>query len=427
MLNEIRKIAASCSCGRKHGLLTDTVQIGRGAADALAAYVKKRGFSAVLIVCDDNTAPYAARLASLLSNASTLTLPGDSHADEKGVKPLCGRLEAKPSADLLIAVGSGSLHDITRYSADRFDLPFIACPTAASVDGFVSSVAAMTWGGQKLSSPARAPIALFADESFYCGAPARLTASGAGDILGKYISLLDWKAAHILTDEAICPEIVGLVERALTKMEALLEAIASGMMKADSPEYVTLVMECLVLSGLAMQLQGNSRPASASEHHLSHLWEMHVINDPVGALHGEQVGVAALLLCRLLHESLADGTLKARLMKPVDPAATFDRALLEPVFGPMTDGILAENLTDGDPSTSPLVFTPSEEKADAVCALVSNLLPPETVERYLTLAGAPTTLSALGLPDDEAFTARTLAFAPYVRRRLTLLKILSAK
>lgn len=102
-------------------------------------------------------------------------------------------------------------------------------------------------------------------------APARLTASGVGDLLGKYIALLDWRVARILTGEEICPEIYGLMEKTLGRLRVLLDEISSGQLDVRSEKYTTLVMECLILAGLSMQ-QGNSRPTSGSEHHLSHFW-----------------------------------------------------------------------------------------------------------------------------------------------------------
>ena len=423
MLDGIEKIMSGgvCSCGKTHGMATGTAVVGDGAADSLAQFIREKNFQRVLIVCDTNTEKYVPALKPAAMNADVITLPGNSHADEKGVAPLIDRLNGK-SCDCLIACGSGSLHDITRYSANEKKIPFVSFPTAASVDGFVSTVAAMTWGGQKLSSPAAAPIAVFADPEVFGDAPARLTASGVGDLLGKYTALLDWRIARILTGEEICPEIYGLMEKALGRLDGLLDEISSGQFDVRSEKYTTLVMECLILAGLSMQLQGNSRPASGAEHHLSHFWEMHVINKPTDALHGEQVGVAALMLTRYYH-TMRDYD----FMRPVNLAATFDRSYLEPVYGDLTDGILRENLTDGEVSSSPLAFVPDAEKAEKVRAEIDSLISPEALERLLRLGGAPTTLSELGLPDDEEFIKRTLGFAPYVRKRLTLLKVLSAK
>ncbi len=414
IFNDIKRMSSGCLCGESHSMATGTVYVGSNAADRLRDFA--RAYRSPLVVCDTNTEKYT----SLFPGFDKAVLPGDSHANELGTSRLFEQLGS--GTDLLIACGSGSIHDITRYCADRRGLPFVSFPTAASVDGFVSTVAAMTWGGQKLSSPAAAPIALFADEEVFSDAPARLTASGVGDLLGKYTALTDWRIAQILTGEKLCPAIYSLMSGALGKLEALLERRASGEISANSVEYTTLVMESLVLAGLAMQLQGNSRPASGSEHHLSHLWEMHVVNKPTQALHGEQVGVASLLLTKFYH---AHGSFD--FTKPRDLAATFDRSYVGSAFGELTDGILAENLADGDPRTSSLNFTASDEQSRLAGEEISRLIAPERLERYLKLAGAPTTLTELGLPDSPEFIEKTLAFAPYVRKRLTLLKIIEAK
>lgn len=422
MLDEIKRLADDCPCGQRHLLRTDTVVVGSDASDRLCGYVSER-FKAPLIVCDANTEKYVPRLTDALHGAEVIVLSGASHADEKGVEPLSERLKAN-EYDCLIACGSGSLHDITRYCANERSIPFISYPTAASVDGFVSTVAAMTWKGQKLSSPAAAPIALFADEAVFTDAPERLTASGVGDILGKFTALCDWKLAHILTGETICPEIFGLMERALGELMKLLERRENGEISASDAEYTRLVMESLVLAGLSMQLQGSSRPASGAEHHLSHLWEMHLINSPTSALHGEQIGVASLLLCDFYRRRIDEGF---DFTRPIDLGATFDRSYIEPVFGKLTDGILNENLDSGRPESSPLNFRADASAAELASTEAAKLISPDKLLRYLSIAGAPTTLAGLGLPQSDEFIEKSLAYAPYVRRRLTLLKILSAK
>ena len=82
-------------------------------------------------------------------------------------------------------------------------------------------------------------------------------------------------------------------EKALKTVCSCVKGIASG-----EPEDCEKLMYALILSGLAMQMVGNSRPASCAEHHLSHLWEMEVVNGPLDALHGEKVSVGTLLVLR---------------------------------------------------------------------------------------------------------------------------------
>ena len=64
-------------------------------------------------------------------------LDGSSHANERGIAPLMDELSMH-DYDCVVACGSGSLHDITRYCAHERTIDFVSFPTAPSVDGFVS-------------------------------------------------------------------------------------------------------------------------------------------------------------------------------------------------------------------------------------------------------------------------------------------------
>ena len=441
-------------------LQTKIALLSPNAADSLAAFVREY-YSNILIVCDSNTEKYVPLLGNI---GRVVTLDGSSHANERGISPLMDALAAH-TCDCLVACGSGSLHDITRYCAHEHNIDFISFPTAPSVDGFVSSVAAMTFAGRKVSFESASPVAMFADERVLADSPARLTASGVGDILGKYTALFDWKIANLLCGEPIAAEVYDLMKSALGRLSALLDelistadenanhgvargtvdgnaahTIARGAVDGDiarnitrsSPEYIRCVMECLILAGLSMQLCGNSRPASGAEHHLSHFWEMNLVNKPCGALHGESVGCGTLLIARHYHAAASDRTHFTELLtyRP-DLARLFDRSYLAPVFGDITDGILDENLKNRDPLTSSLNFEISRERAELGADLTSSLISPERLEIYLKAAGAPTSTAELSLPEylpkyGCPLAELSLKFAPYVRRRITLLKLLSA-
>ena len=421
MIEKVKKLAGKCAvCGKTHPMITSRVHIGPDATERLIETLRADG-GVCTVICDENTEKYA-RVIADGAQCRCVVLPAGSHATEI----THARIEAVPDIKdtaLFVACGSGSVHDAVRHFAHEAGRPFISYPTAASVDGFVSGVAAMTWHGQKLSFSSTPPVALFADDNVYAAAPARLTASGAADILGKYTALADWRVAQILTGEHLCESIYNLEKEALDETAyAILHRSAYSDLA-----YTKLVMNGLILSGLAMQLQENSRPASGSEHHMSHFWEMHLINKESDGYHGEQVGVG--LLCVLeMYKAFArrDVLLTDSFLHP-NMDAVLERDRLCGVYGELTDGILAENLPASGCSLTHISVQDREEAEKRLRAVLAELPEAEEVRNMLRLCGAPASLAELDLPDDEAFIARCAAFAPYARNRLTLLKLIEAE
>ena len=136
-----------------------------------------------------------ARVAREL-DADVLRLPADLHATEDAVARVRERLR-----NGLVAVGSGTLTDVVRYAAHGAGCDFVSVPTAASMDGYASSVAALERDGVKMTLPARAPSAILADPRIAAAAPVELTRAGIGDLLAKTSARVDWLAAHLLYGE----------------------------------------------------------------------------------------------------------------------------------------------------------------------------------------------------------------------------------
>lgn len=422
MFENVEKLTRSCSCGKKHSLLTDECVVGHDAETRMKSYIASRGFTTPLLVCDDNTRVFAEELKQELSS-EIYSVDGNAHATETYTAELTTYMKTN-TPDVLIACGSGSLHDIVRYCAFEEKIPFISYPTAASVDGFVSGVAAMTWYGQKLTFASAPPIAVFANPAVYCTAPDRLTASGVGDVFGKYTSLFDWKVAKSLIGEYYCAEIANLEYEAVRALKDAVYARAT----ISREEYTTKVMNGLLLSGLAMQLAGNSRPASGAEHHMSHLWEMHRINQETDALHGEKVAVGLLYVVRKYKKYLESG-LDFEKIRRIDLSKVMSRDYLEPIFTNLIEATLKENLPSGTLASSSLakINVSDEERIAREIAEANEDLPTaEEIEKLITLAGAAQTPVDVNLPENDAFMEKSLAYAPYVRNRLTLLKVIAA-
>lgn len=426
VLNQFRN---PCSCGKQHTLITDAVYIGPDASQHLKDDIASRGFSCGVVIADTNTAPIAGEALAKSLSLPLLVLPGNAHATEIVTAELQKMLSAlTKQPQFYIACGSGSLHDTVRYTACENHIPFYSYPTAASVDGFVSGIAAMTIRGTKVSYPSRSPIALYADPAIFAAAPNRLTASGVGDLLGKYICLADWQIAQALTGEKICPSLLSLEYQVIKELESVIVSSSNAIL-ADGPkhtEFVCRVMEGLVLSGLAIQLNGNSRPASGAEHHLSHFWEMARINEDTTALHGEQVGVATLLMLDCYKKASAD------FDKPFHyhPETLFSRDRILPVYRELTDDILKENMPTGCADSCSLAGIAEHAPlihAKEICDIIGTLPEYDTLLSEMHACGCKTTLAEIGLPQTDAFLCATLRFAPYARNRLTFLKYLAAQ
>ena len=404
----------ACDCGKVHSSEVKKIVMYPGALAELPAVIREMGdYRHVVMVCDENTYEVAGKQAEQLFDFEKAIVldPENLHANEHGVGMVEERL---PEVfDLFVAVGSGSIHDITRYTAYHKGVPFVSVPTAASVDGYVSNVAAMTLNGTKKTVVACAPIAMVADVDIIAEAPVRLTASGVGDMLGKYTALLDWKIAHALTGEYYCPHVVSLMEQALDSVIAGLDKLQSGDRDA-----VCSLMYGLVLSGIAMQHTGISRPASGAEHHISHFIEVTIPPEICDALHGEKVGVGMVLVSDLYHRfaSLSDERIACGLRDYRGPA----HEELKEIFGELADVLAKENENDCAESVTAERI---RSNLPYIRTLIAALPTPEQMTKQLEACGACRTLEDIGLSSDELLPA-LYRRAPLIRNRLTLMRLL---
>lgn len=410
MVIDSKQYNGLCSCGRTHAMETALCVVEAGCLNRVDAHMRAYGLEGYRVaVYDENT--YAATTDRHPAADMEIVLPADNlHANEHGVDLLLERLPDR--VECLLAVGSGTIHDIVRYTAYQKRIPFVSCPTAASVDGFCSSVAAMTWHGCKKTLTAVAPTMVLADLDIIKKAPLRLAKSGFGDMVGKYVALTDWQIANVLTGEFHCERIATMTMEATRGAVACIEGIVAG----DESAYEKLTYG-LLLSGLAMQMIGNSRPASGAEHHISHLIEMKPerVSIAFEALHGEKVGVGTLLVLSRYQQvrEKAAPVFADYTKAPVDS--------LERVFGiERVPDVEKENADDAAVGiTGELV----KETWPAVLQVLATLPDVSWLKQLYAKAALPASLQDIGVPDEAADFL--LQYAPLVRNRLTLLRLLS--
>jgi glycerol-1-phosphate dehydrogenase [NAD(P)+] len=374
----VKKLAAGFDEETLRSIEINPLRVEAGAIQEVAPYLKEQHYSRVIIAADAITYEIAGKMleeaiAALGISVHVTNLKadrqGDVIADEASIVQLLLDIQQK-KAQVVIAAGSGTIHDISRYAAYTASIPFVSVPTAPSVDGFNSKGAPIIIRGEKKTIAAIGPDALFADLDILANAPAAMVAAGFGDMLGKYTSLLDWSFGASEGGEPYSEEVAEITRIALNKC---VEHI--GLIASRDPEGIRILIEALIESGLAMLLFGQSHSASGSEHHLSHFWEMEYIRlGKRQLLHGAKVGVACAEISKLYHR-------------------------------------LAEE-------ESGLAFTAHPEKVrEAIAAL-----PGETIIRnWLSQVGGPSTTEELGV--DSELLIRSLLEAHHVRpNRYTLLR-----
>ncbi|HUP28734.1 MAG TPA: iron-containing alcohol dehydrogenase [Usitatibacter sp.] len=323
---------------------------------------------------------------------------------------------------LPVAVGAGVINDLAKYGASLAGTPYICLATAASMDGYAASGAALLDGGFKRTLPCAPPWAVLADPEVLAAAPARMAAWGYGDLAGKCVAGADWMIADALGVEAINPVPFRLVQDHLESWIGTPARLA-----VRDPAALGALLEGLLISGFAMQSHGNSRPASGSEHQFSHLWEME--NLQVGgepAAHGACVGVGCVAMLALYDWLLARTEREIAQQGPGDP---YGNELVE--------AEIAKSLGSG-----PIALAATEEmkakrsignRAERVAAFARQWprLRPELGARVVSAATMQQRLRTVGAaahPADLGIGFATLAAdyrrARLIRRRYTLLDLL---
>ncbi len=290
----------SCACGKSHKVDIQAIRVGSGVMQELPGILRDLGASHIFLVADNYTYEAAGRQVEQLLDQAGLAYHKRVFQTETPLVPneyaLGSVLAAMTSQDdMLLAVGSGTLNDVTKYVSARTGITYVIAATAPSMDGYASTVAPTILDGFKTTLPAVYPAAIVADVDILKDAPMPMLTAGFGDIIGKFTSLADWRLSHQLNGEYYCPEVAGVIEAAVETCAANAQALAQR-----EPQAIQAVTEALILSGLAMGMVGVSRPASGAEHQMAHYWEMDALRrGEEHPLHGNAVGVGTVLAASL--------------------------------------------------------------------------------------------------------------------------------
>jgi len=393
------------------------ISVESGAINGVADWISSGGYKNILVVCDPNTKRVAGDFVIRSLTTAGLTVKVCCFEADEPVPDefTIGFLTSyyTPDIDLILGVGSGTINDTCSFVGHLVGCPNAIVGTAPSMDGYAAIGSAMLLEGVKMTPPTQCPVAIFCDVDILVEAPLLLTASGLGDMLGKITALADWQLAHIVVDEEIPQDIRSIVVDALDK---IIKG-APNLAKRD-PDVIKSVTEGLILSGIAMSLYGDSRPASGTEHHLSHFWEMRMFFEGLKpALHGIKVGVGTvvgLIMWKELADSLFELTEREKEIPSESSREHFKNEVrrlygrtAEPMFLTENPSVPIEHL---------------RAKKQEILDLAKSLPSPEEIAAMIAAVDAPTRPSEIGVSYD--ILRDSIIYAKERRRMYTIMQLL---
>lgn len=195
----------------------------------------------------------------------------------------------KDHSDLVAGIGGGRSVDTAKMVSFNLDIPFVSLPTAASHDGMASPFVSVK-SDKPHSIVATAPLGVFVDIDVIKRAPAKLLASGCGDLIANIIAVKDWQLGHKKTGEYY-----GMYSADLALMSAKIVMENSRKYSKKGLD-ARVIVEALISAGVASCIAGSSRPCSGAEHLFSHALDKIA---PGKGLHGEKCGIGAIMMAKL--------------------------------------------------------------------------------------------------------------------------------
>ena len=394
----------ACPCGKTHRFSSRVIS-GKGVLATLPELLAEFGCKKVYVLSDTNTYRAAGeQVCRILADAGIAAVSHSFREDApEPEEKTVGSAVMHMSADCggIVAVGSGVINDTGKILAALSGKPYIIVATAPSMDGYASATSSMTRDGLKCSLPSRCPDVIVGDTDILCRAPLKLLKSGLGDMLAKYVSICEWRIAHLLLGEYYCEDIADLIRQAVKRCVDN----APGLLRREEAA-VAAVFEGLVIGGVAMNYAGLSRPASGVEHYLSHVIDMRAVEfgTPM-ELHGIQCAIGTLKAVTLYEKLLA---MEPDREKALNFVRDFDKAdwnrQLREYLGTAAESMIALEEKEGkyDPAAHALRLETILAHWKDIQAIAREELPAAgKLEELLDAIEAPKTLAEIGIAETE--------------------------
>ena len=391
----------ACPCGKTHDIAIDEVVVGKNAIAQIPRFLRKYGSKRPFLLADKNTfAAAGAKVCGALESAgyaySKYVFQADAlEPDEWAVGSAV--MHYDNACDCIIGIGSGVINDIGKILSNVTGKKYIIVGTAPSMDGYASATSSMTRDGLKTSLNSRCADVIIGDIDILKNAPLHMLKSGIGDMLAKYVSIAEWRIAHIITGEYYCEAVAQLIRSALKKCVDNAE----GLLRREEAA-VQAVFEGLVIGGVAMAYAGVSRPASGVEHYFSHVWDMRGVEFGTKVdLHGIQCAMGTLQAAKLYEAVKKITPDRAKAAAFVERFSWEDwQQALTGFLGKGADAMIAQEAKEGkyDKSTHAARFQVIQENWGAIVNIIDEEIPSyEEMERIMDTIGISKDLQTIGV------------------------------
>ncbi len=409
ILRIIDSFKGSCTCGKEHRTAVRDIRIGSGLVETVGKILAENGFpKTLLLVADKNTLAAASGIEESLADFSIEYHIYDEIrvATMEHVNELCEKIAGRDIG--ILSVGTGSVNDPCRLAAAREDKMLCIFATAPSMDGFASDSSPIVDKGFKSSYPAKSPEVVIGDTKILANAPRELKSAGFGDMIAKYVALIDWRVSALLTDEVCCERVAALTREAVDELMEMADKVT-----VNDEHTAGKIFEALLKTGIGMSFTGTSRPASGAEHIVSHLLECIELRDGIiPNYHGDDIGVATLEVLKYYNALAEHDEIDAVAEKlDWDDIYTF--------YGSMEDNVRRANEPDNiiDKVSPDVLSARWQEIRDIIHSVPSY----EECLAAMEKAGCKLTVSDIG--KDENLFRQCIKYSPYMRRRLTILRM----
>ena len=407
-LQKLKQDYANCPCGRAHEFTTEVIKCESGLVKKVGKELKDAGFPRkILFMADENTLSASHGILESLNGFDiTEKIYSDLRvADMKNVKDIEQILQ---TVDGVVSCGTGSLHDTARLACARQNKPLCLFATAPSMDGFASNGAPITDGNFKTTILAKCPEVILADNEILAKSPAYLKSADFGDMIGKYVGLIDWEVSTLLSGEYWCDKVAGLTRQATDEIFALADKVT-----LEDEETAGEIFNALLKTGIGMSFTKTSRPASGTEHILSHFWECKKLLDgEISDFHGKKVGVATLLI-------MEEYSRLSELKSVHAHKESVDWEKVKEIYGPLYPEVeklnFPTNIVDG------VKCQDIEDNWDKIRSIVKSVPSVLELKDAMKRAGCATETSEIAVSDE--LKAQGLEYHPYMRARLSLYRL----